>query len=79
MDKIEKELVELKDEIDKAKREYAKGEGQKEQILKSLEKEVGTTNISKAEKIMKSLEKENEELEELIEKKFKELKENYEW
>ncbi len=47
--------------------------------MKSLEKETGTTNIAKAKKIKESLEKENNELEELIEEKFKELEEKYEW
>jgi len=79
MDKIERDLADLKEEIENAKKEGARAEGQKEQILKSLEKEIDTTDIKKAEKMVKKLIEENKELEEEIEKKYQELKEKYEW
>jgi chromosome segregation ATPase len=79
MEKIKKELSNLSEQIDVAKKEIAKLEGREQEALKTLHKEFKIKTVEDGEDLLKEMDQEVEELEEDIKKDFKILKEKYDW
>lgn len=74
--KTEKELIELKGQIDSAKTKVAELNGQKSALMKQLE-EWGCKTIEEAEKKLKEMETEVSNLDIKIASGVKELEEKY--
>lgn len=79
MNKIIDELNELKKSIEEAKTQIAVLNDRKEGALKRLKGEFGLASVELAQKWLAKAEKELKKSEEDIQKRFKVLKENYEW
>lgn len=75
---IEKEIKKLEEEVAKCKTDLATNKG----TLKSEEgrlKELGANDLKEAEKMVKDLTKDRENVDKKIQEEFTELSENYEW
>jgi septal ring factor EnvC (AmiA/AmiB activator) len=75
----EKELLQLKKEIEEAKSSISKLEGQKEYLEKELLVNFNCTSVEDAEKLLGKFQKEVEKIEKQIEEGLEELKEAYEF
>ena len=79
MEAIIKDLNSLKDDIESSKRKLSQLEGRKEEMMKRLKADFGLSSLSEAQK---KIDKDDSQLSKLkaeIEKKYNELKENFEW
>jgi len=74
----EKELLELKKEIDEAKTEISELKGTRKQLMKDLKENWDCTTLEQAEKKHEKLGEEITELSNKIEKGVEELNEKYE-
>lgn len=75
--KTEKELLELKKQVDAAKVAISELEGQKKAQLKQLQEDWGCKTVEEAEKKLAKMRKEVETLETQIETGIEELEEMY--
>ena len=75
--KTEKELLELKKQVDAAKVAISELEGQKKAQLKQLQEDWGCKTVEEAEKKLAKMRKEVETLETQIETGIEELEETY--
>ena len=75
--KTEKELLELKKQVDAAKVAISELEGQKKPQLKQLQEDWGCKTVEEAEKKLAKMRKEVETLETQIETGIEELEETY--
>lgn len=73
-----KKLLEIKEDIENAKKESSVLEGRKEELLKTLSEEFEVKDLGDAEKLLEKLEKEIEEGEKEIEEGFNKLLKKYE-
>lgn len=69
----EKELLRLKTEINEAKESSLKLEGEKESLMKRLDKEFGCKTVPEAEKKLKTSEKKNKRLQKEIDEGIEQL------
>lgn len=72
-------VLELKEEIEKAKINKAKMEGALKQHTNRLKEEFDCKDLSEAKKKLNALKKEKEELEEEIEEAVEKLESEYQW
>lgn len=72
-------VLELNEEIEKAKINKAKMEGALKQHFDRMKEEFGCKTISEAKKKLNTLKKEKEELEEELEDIVEKLESEYEW
>jgi len=77
--KIISELENLKEAIEESKELLARCEGRKQELEARLKKEFGIESLTEAEERIKALRDEINELEKKLERRFKKLKERYEW
>lgn len=75
----EKQLLNLKNEINEAKTKVSELTGEKQALLRQLKEEYGCKTIDEAQKKLKSLQKEIEKLEESIEQGIEELETKYDF
>lgn len=75
MKNILADLTNWKEQIDEAKSKKSELEGSSKEILKQLKKNHGVSSIEDAQKKIVKLSKESEKLQKLIEKEYEELKE----
>ncbi len=75
----EQELMDLKENIEKAKREKSKEEGRLESLMERLKKEHDLDDLDSAAKKVESLDEEIKSLEDEFNKGYQDLKENYQW
>lgn len=78
MKKQEEWLLELKEEIDNAKSEITRLEGQKSYLLDQLKEEFEINSLKEANKKVEEEETSLEELEEQLDEQIQEIKEKYE-
>ncbi len=74
----EKELLDLKEEVEEAKTKVSELTGQKQALIKQLKEDWKCATVEEAEKKLKSMKIDIEKLEEQIEEGTKELEEKYE-
>ena len=74
----EKELLELKEEIEEAKSEQSQLKGRLDGLLEQLQKDWGCKTIAEAEKKLKKLDEEIEQLQDQITKQTTELEKELE-
>jgi len=79
MKDIQKDLKQLKDNIDNAKNNLAKLEGREIELLKQLKKDYQINSIEDAKKEFTRLDKDYLKRVDVIEKDYKKLKEDYDW
>ena len=79
MKDIQKDLEQLKDNIDNAKNNLAKLEGREIELLKQLKKDYQINSIEDAKKEFTRLDKDYLKRVDAIEKDYKKLKEDYDW
>ena len=75
----EQELLDLKEQIERAKQEKSKEEGRLESLMERLKKEHDIDDLDTATKKVEELDKDIEELEKKFEDGFTKLKEDFEW
>lgn len=75
----EKELLNLKEDIEQAKVKYSELKGQKKVLMDSLKKKWDCSTITQANKKIDKMKKEIETLEKKKQEGIKELEENYEF
>lgn len=73
----ETQLLKLKKQVEEAKTEVSELKGHQSALLKQLKEEWGCSDITTAEKKLKSLQKEIEEVNQSIEEGIAELEEKY--
>lgn len=73
----EKELLQLKDEIDEAKTKVAELKGQQQMLMNQLLETYGCKTIADAEKKLKLMDKEISTVQNQIDEGIKELEEKY--
>jgi len=73
------ELIDLKNEIEKAKEEKAKDEGRLASLMERLEEEFGLKSLNDAENKIAEIEKKVSTLDKEYDNGLKKLKENYQW
>lgn len=73
-----KDLLRLQKQIEEGKTEKAQLEGERNAIMKQLEKDWGCKTVQQAEKKIKEMEKEIEQLDADIEVGLEELEQKYE-
>lgn len=78
MNEAEK-LLKMKEKIDKAKEDIARMEGRKEQLYKTLEKDLGCKTLKEAEKKLAEMNKELDKKETILTAGVTGLEEKYEW
>jgi len=71
----EKHLLELKEDIEQAKTKLAELKGREEYLMQQLELEWDCKTIEDAEEVLRTVEKEIEELDEQIEEGVKKIEE----
>ena len=79
MGEILSELEELGTQIETAKSEKAKEEGRLEEMNKTLNTEFEVDSLTKADKLLTTMEKELKAFDEEIEKDYTKLRSNYHW
>lgn len=79
MDKIEKDLDELELVIENAKEEKNKLLGMLETILKQMKERFGASSVEEIAKLLQETKDLAEKKQKELEKKYKGLKEAYEW
>ena len=79
MNKIIESLKALSDEITDAKTTVAVLKSKREECMKTLKEKYGVKTIEAAQNLLEQKESELVNSKEFIEKKFKELKEDYQW
>jgi uncharacterized membrane-anchored protein YhcB (DUF1043 family) len=79
MKDIQKDLKQLKDNIDNAKNNLAKLQGREMELLKQLKKDYQINSIEDAQKEFTRLDKDYLKRVDAIEKDYKKLKEDYDW
>jgi hypothetical protein len=75
----EKDLLELKTKINKAKESSLKLEGEKDGLMKQLKNDFGCKSIEEAEKKLKDLEKTNEKSKKQINKGLEKLQKDLDY
>lgn len=75
----EKELLELKEQIEDAKQEVNRLEGRQDGLMSQLQKDWGCKTLEQAKKKLEGLKDEIKDLEENIESGVAELEERYEF
>lgn len=78
IDQIEKEVKRWKAELERTKTQTANLEGQIQSELLRLEKEIGTSNVEEAHRLLEGMKKEREALEQSIESLYNKLTTEYE-
>ena len=73
----EKELLELKEKVDKAKSQLSEAKGRKEYLIQQLQSDWDCTTVEQANKLLEQMEGNIETLDEQIEEKMEEIKEKY--
>lgn len=79
MQDIQKELAELNEKIENAKKKIATFEGRKQELSRELKELFGTETIKEAQIKLNETIDELEQLEKEINKELRKLKENYGW
>lgn len=79
IEKVKKEMNQLKENIDGAKNNLATLDGREMEILKQLKKVHGLSSIEDIKKKIKEFEKESSLLETSIENDYNKLKEEYDF
>lgn len=72
-------LLEMKDQIDKARRESDQAQGALDELGKRLKTEFDVKSTAEADKLLTKMETELTELDNDIRDKTKELEDRYEW
>ena len=73
------ELIDLKDEIERAKEDKAKDEGRLSSLMERLSEEYGLNSLDEAEKKIAEIEKEVSVLDKEYDTGLKDLREKYQW
>ena len=73
------ELIDLKNEIDRAKEDKAKDEGRMSSLMERLKEEYGLNSLDEAEKKIAEIEKEVSTLDREYDTGLKKLREKYQW
>lgn len=73
----EKELLELKEKVDKAKSQLSEAKGRKEYLVQQLQDDWDCTTVKQANKLLEQMENDLEQLDEQIEEKMEEIEEKY--
>jgi len=79
MEDITKNLAKIKTQIAEAKRNEAVQEGRLQEAMKQLKEAYGLTSVEEAEKELEKIKEESRSLEVEIQKKYKNLQEQYSW
>jgi len=79
MTDIARDLEKLKGEIEKAKTDVARMEGQRDELLSSLRGKHNCKTIEAARTLADNKRKKKEKLDAEVEEGYRELKEQYEW
>lgn len=73
----EKDLLDLKEKVDKAKSQLSEAKGRKEYLIQQLQTDWDCTTVEQANKLLEQMEGDIEQLDEQIEEKMDEIKEKY--
>ncbi len=79
MEAISKDLNDLKDEISSSKEKLSKLQGREEELMKRLKSEFSLSSLSEAQKTIGKKATDLETLRTEIEKKYTDLKTQFEW
>lgn len=79
MKDIQTELSRLKEIIDNAKNNMATLSGRKIELLKQMKKDFNVSSIEEGKKEIQKLDKKLTEINQMVEKEYNKLKEEYDW